>query len=143
LPVSDLWTGYEFLLSKGIIHRDLSPNNILICPPLDPSTSERCKGRLNDQDHSKIGFTYNGTDTLQMKLDCEEAQNQLKLLAARLDSPCSLEVQQLVLAVCGTNLRALTYLDFLHNNIPELARMDKKVNICPSLRPVSDLPKHN
>ncbi|KAK7440007.1 hypothetical protein VKT23_017260 [Stygiomarasmius scandens] len=124
--LEDVLKGYEYLLSKGIIQRDLSPNNILICPPLDPSSSERCKGRLNDEDHGKIGFTYTGTDTLQMKLDCEEAQNQLKLLAARLDSPCSSEVQQLVLAVYGTNLRALTYLDFLQNNVPELARMDEK-----------------
>ncbi|KAK7435906.1 hypothetical protein VKT23_019437 [Stygiomarasmius scandens] len=132
--LEDILKGYEFLLSKGIIQRDLSPNNILICPPLDPSSSERCKGRLNDQDHSKIGFTYTSEDTVQKKLDCEEAQNELDILpgaisALRRFSPCSSEVLELVSAVRGTNLRALTYLDFLHNNIPELARMDKKPSL--------------
>ncbi|THU75536.1 hypothetical protein K435DRAFT_880632 [Dendrothele bispora CBS 962.96] len=59
--LSECIDGYEFLLMNGIVHRDLSPANILICP-VDIEAAqfepEKVVGRLNDLDHAKVDMEY-------------------------------------------------------------------------------------
>ncbi|THV03620.1 hypothetical protein K435DRAFT_835766 [Dendrothele bispora CBS 962.96] len=66
--IEDCLEGYQYLLQNGILHRDLSPGNCLICPKTMLAHSESTQnqfqsletvGRLIDLDHAKIDKGYN------------------------------------------------------------------------------------
>ncbi|THU77785.1 hypothetical protein K435DRAFT_890549, partial [Dendrothele bispora CBS 962.96] len=65
--IEDCLEGYQYLLQKGVLHRDLSPGNCLICPrsmlahPDNTQTqpqSLETVGRLIDLDHAKVDYGY-------------------------------------------------------------------------------------
>jgi serine/threonine protein kinase len=64
---------------KGIVHRDLSPSNILICPSNFATPSFEAittVGRLNDLDHSKVDKEYKRAKPEMVSLDAAEMEHQ-------------------------------------------------------------------
>ncbi|KAF5347042.1 hypothetical protein D9758_011636 [Tetrapyrgos nigripes] len=86
--VRDCINGHEFLLSKGIVHRDLSPTNLLICP-LDLETDDfephKVVGRLIDLDHAKIDEEYCKNPCTSDELP-KMKPDELKILTKRLQT---------------------------------------------------------
>ncbi|THV01440.1 hypothetical protein K435DRAFT_853845 [Dendrothele bispora CBS 962.96] len=76
--IEDCLEAYQDLLQNGILHRDLSPGNCLICPktmlahsesPQNQFQSLETVGRLIDLDHAKVDKGHNPREAVAKALD--------------------------------------------------------------------------
>ncbi|THU99113.1 hypothetical protein K435DRAFT_837793 [Dendrothele bispora CBS 962.96] len=117
--------GYRFLLMQGIVHRDISPSNMLICPilPLNPTMPAKVAGRLNDLDHSKVDVRYECA-ALENTIEQQDLDQTMHILSPTLKlmkiPGCSLELYQILVGLKFKFNMIYTYLDIVLPTLPRL-----------------------